>query len=134
MANKSGRCGKIVLGASDFADVSNWSLTISSNNPEFSHSGSSGHKVSVGGVKSASVSFNAVLNTDDPLYDRIKPGDGVTLLLHEDATRKWTVPVRITSIADEVDISDGGEITLAVEAAANGAWTYPDGTVSSNGC
>lgn len=129
--NKSGKDGKISLGSSDFACVRNWSLTITSNNPQFGSSCSAGHKSSVGGVKSATVSFEIIVDFEDYIFDRIKPGDSATLLLYEDETRNWSVPVRIDSMSETVDVDDGGEITVSVDASSNGAWVYPDGSTST---
>ncbi len=138
MATISGKDGKVLVGTSDYAELRNWNLTVNSNNPQFGSSSSSGHKKSVAGVKSGTVSFAQILETADAIYESVKPGDAVVLLLYEikdnvavSADRFWTVPVRIESLAEDVDMDDGGEVTIGVEATTNGAWTYPDGTVSA---
>ena len=138
MATISGKDGKILVGTSDYAELRNWNFTPSSNNPQFGSSSSAGHKKSVAGVKSGTVSFAQVLETVDAIYESVKPGDAVVLLLYEikDNTavspdRFWSVPARIESLAVDVDVDDGGEVTVGVEATTNGAWTYPDGTVST---
>lgn len=123
--------GKIVLGASDIAEVRNWRFAKNSNNKEWASSSTSGHMKNVGGMKSGTVTFDVVYDPDDPIEERMKPGDSVTLILHWENSRKYTVPCRIESMEDEVQIEEGEPPTVAVEAQTNGAWTYPDGTVSS---
>jgi len=131
MTVKSGKHGKIVIGASDLAEIRNWKFDKSANNKTYASSSTAGHQSTVDGNKSGSVSFDAILDPADPLEDRIKVGDQVTLELHYDDTRKWTVPVRIESMGDEVQIEEGEPPAVSVEATTHGAWTYPDGTAST---
>lgn len=131
MAKISGKNGKILVGSSTLPGIRKWSADLKSNNPQFATSDAPGHKVSVAGVKSGTVSFEAVLDDGDVIYEDYKPGQEVTLKLYENATRFWIVPVRIEGIKGEADINDGGELVVPYEATCNGAWTYPDGTVSS---
>lgn len=137
MATISGKNGKVITGSSDWAHVSNWSLTITSNNPQYGSSGTTGHKTSVAGVKSCSGTIEVVHDVADPLFeavgssDAVVPGLSVTLLLYENAARYWSIPARIESVAEEVDIDDGGYVTVTCEFTGMGAWTYPDLTISS---
>lgn len=127
----SGKDGMVKVGSTKLPSIRKWSLNLKSNNPKFATSDAAGHKVSVAGVKDGEVSFEAVLDTTDVIYSTYKPGTLVTLLLYENATRYWTVPARIESIAGECDINDGGELVVPYTASTYGAWTYPDGTLSS---
>ncbi len=127
----SGKDGSVKVGVSTLPSVRKWSFDFKSNNPQFATSDAPGHKVSVAGVKSGTVNFEAVLDTDNVIYTSYKPGQLVTLLLHENASRYWTVPVRIEGITGECDINDGGELVVPYSATTYGAWTYPDGTLSS---
>ena len=131
MAKISGKNGKILVGNTTLPAIRKWTFDFKSNNPQFATSDAPGHKVSVGGVKSGTVSFEAVLDDGNVIYENYKPGQEVTLKLYENATRFWTVPVRIEGIKGEADINDGGELVVPYEATTNGAWTYPDGTVST---
>lgn len=137
MTTISGKDGKVLVGVSDYAEIRNWNLTINSNNPQYGSSTTAGHKKSVAGVKSGTVSFAQVLETEDAIYESVKPGEAVTLLLYElkdsgqGTNRNWSVPVRIESLAEDVDVDDGGEVTVGVEATTNGAWTYPNDEVSA---
>jgi|GEM_PF-3736877 len=131
MAVKSSKTGKITVGASDFAEIRNWRFSKTSNNKTYATSSTSGHQKTTKGMFGGTVSFDAVLEPEDALEDRIKVGDQVTLELYYDATRKWQVPVRISSMDDECQIEEGEPPTIAVESDCHGAWTYPDGTESS---
>lgn len=130
MANKSGKAGKLMISASKILGVRNIQTTQNSNNPMFATSESSGHKISVAGVKNATVSCDIVLDTDQRLETQLKVGDAVTLLVYEDATVFETYPVRLESLNKTIDINDGGEVTQAATFSPNGAWTYRDSVVS----
>jgi hypothetical protein len=126
-----GKEGKIGLSASDFAGVRNIRFAMSSDNKTYASSSSAGHQRAVCGMKSGTVSFDLVLNSDQDIFDEIKIGDFVTLVIKEDATRDWSVPVIIDSMEEELQVEESEPLTVAVEASTHGAWTYPDGTVSS---
>lgn len=130
--NLSGKCGKLRMGASDFADVGRWESSLSSNNKSFAHSGSNGHDVTLDGNRNGTLTFDVILHTEDELWKRVKIGDLVTLNAYEHKNRQpWIFPCRIATMSETVNIRDGGEITQAVTANLHGAWTYPDGTVSN---
>ena len=131
MAVESGKDGKIMIGGSDIGDIKNWKFTRNANNKSYASSRTAGHTKVVKGVKSGTVSFELVLDPDDPIEDRINEGDDVTLLLYRDASRYWSVPVRIESMDDSVNIEEGDPPTVSVEAQTNGAWTSPAGDTST---
>lgn len=128
--NFSGKNGKVQIGSSDLTEIKNWKLNVKSNNAQFGSSASAGHKKSVAGTKSGTVSFQIVLAAEDLIWDRLRPGDAVTLKLVYAASELFTVPVRIEDMDFNVDVNDGGEVTCDVSASTNGAWTYPDSVVS----
>lgn len=130
MANKSGKSGKLVVGASKILGVRNIQTTQTSNNPQFATSETNGHKITVGGVKNATMSADIVLDTDERLEDRMEVGDAVTLLVYEDASVSETYPMRLESISKAIDINDGGEVTQAVTFSPNGRWTFSGGGAS----
>src|SRR5437868_3112917 len=129
-ANYSGKNGKVRIGSSDILDCKNWKFSEKSNNSQFGSSSSAGHKKSVAGTKSGSVTFQVAIAAGDLLWDRFRPGDAVTLLLYYDATHSFSVPVRIDDMEISVDVNEGSEVTVDVTASTNGAWTYPDSQVS----
>jgi hypothetical protein len=131
MAVESGKNGKITIGASDLAEVRNIRMSFNANNQTYASSSTSGHQKSVKGMFGGTVSFDVVYDPADPIYDRLKPGDLVTLLNYVGASHKYTVPVRINTLDPEINIEDGSPPTVAVEGQTQGAWTYPDGTTSA---
>jgi hypothetical protein len=128
---KSGKLGKITLGASDFAHVRNWRANFTSNNKKYASSSSSGHELTTKGAFGGTVSFDLVLDHTDRIEERIVIGDQVTLELYVDATNYFSCPCRISSMDNEVQIEEGEPPTVSVEADLHGAWTYPGGVVSA---
>lgn len=131
MTVESAKTGKIALSGSDFAEVRNWSFSKSANVKTYASSSTSGHQKTVKGMFSGTVSFDVVLDPDDTIEDRIKPGDQVTLTLYRNASDSFSVPCRIASLDDEVQIEEGEPPTVSCEAESHGAWTYPDGSTSA---
>ena len=123
--NISGKDGKVLMGATVIGNCKKIALSTKSNNPQFAHESSDGYKVSVAGVKSGSLSFDLVLDTQAAAYNLIDVGDAVTLKIYEDDTRFWSIPCRIDDIDENIDIDGGGEVTLGYKASTNGAWTKP---------
>ena len=101
MAVKSGKDGKVRMGSSDFAEVTNWTFNANPNLKEYASSSTSGHVAQVKGQFSGTVEFDVIIDGNDDILDRIKPGDSVTLLLREDATREWSVPALVGEISTE---------------------------------
>ncbi len=132
MPRISGKDGFLDYGTSNYSDVRRISVNTEANIPEFGTSETGGHKDSVTGVKRFDASADLVLNTDDAPYVPFRVGDTLTLLVHENTNRRWSFPVRVKSIGSEIDIDDGGEVTIAITFSPAGAWTYPDGTLSVN--
>lgn len=131
MTVKSGKHGKVAIGSSDVNDIRNWKFDMSGNVKTYASSSTSGHQSTVDGNKAGTVSFELVFDQDEDIDNTLKVGDQVTLLLHQDSVRKYTVPVRIDSVGHELNIEDGEPPAVSVEAQTHGAWTYPDGTVST---
>ncbi len=134
MPVKGGKDGFVqnAAASSAFTDIQNWEFNYSANAKSYGSSSTAGHKKSIAGVYSGELSFTAVLNTDAPIYDDIKVGDQVTVHAYEDDTRKWIIPVTIDTMGEAVDMDEGEVIGVPITAVTNGAWTYPDGTVSAN--
>jgi len=127
-------CGKVTIGSSDIAHVTAWRFGKSGNVQTYTSSGTAGHQKTLAGHLSGEVSFDVIFDPGDPIYSRIKPNDLVTLLLYFDLTNFYSVPARIDSMDDEVNISEGSPPTVAVTAITDGAWTYEDGSVSDDPC
>lgn len=131
MAVESGQFGKIAIGSSDLNDIRDWSFDMDPSNKLYSSSSTPSHKKTVPGVKAGKVNFNMYFDVEEDVHATIKGGDLVTLLLHTDATRKFTVPARIGPVRVNVAIEEGDPIEVSVEADTHGAWTYPNGDVST---
>jgi hypothetical protein len=134
MTVKSARFGKMRLGASDFAEVRNISIEFRANNPVKSSSANPGFEERVTGRRGATVTFEVYYDEDDPIEDRVKEGDLVSLEAFMDyrESGKWTIPVRISSMSYSIPISEDDPPTCNVEGESHGAWTYPDETTATN--
>jgi hypothetical protein len=125
MSTLSGKDGRVKIGSTTLADITAWSLRTSSHNSAYASSSTAGHRKRVAGVKDAAGRIAFKLNTDDPLTNDFDVGSAVTLLLHLDATRFYSVPAVIDALRLEVDIDTGDVIGGVAEFSANGAWTKP---------
>ena len=126
MPTISGKDGTVKIGSTPVAEITAWSLSTTSNNPAYASSSTGGYKKRVAGVKDASGSIAFKLDPADPVTDDFDEGDHVTLLLHVDAARFYSVPAVIDSIHLEVDIDSGDIIGGRAEFSSNGAWTKPN--------
>lgn len=131
MTVKSAKHGLLTLGASDIAEVRNIRWTLNANVKSYASSTTGGHTKTVKGQFSGTISFDVVYDPDDPIEERLKPGDQVTLVAKFDANRNYSLPCRIESLENELNIEEGEPPTVSCEALTHGAWTYPDGTVSA---
>lgn len=86
-------------------------------------------KVAVAGSKDITISFDVLLSEEEDINDIIDVGDECTIAVEyylPDGTlyATRTLPVLITQMSDDINISDGGEVTVSVESTSNGAETY----------
>jgi hypothetical protein len=125
MATISGKNGRIKIGSTTLADITLWQLTTKAGNPAYASSATQGWKTRREGVRDASGTVRFKLDLADPITDDFDEGDAVTLLLHLDATRFYTVPAIIDSLAWEVDINDGDVIGGVAEFSSTGPITKP---------
>jgi hypothetical protein len=125
MATISGKNGRIKIGSTTLADITLWQLVTRAGNPAYASSATQGWKTRREGVRDASGTVRFKLDLADPITDDFDEGDPVTLLLYLDATRFYTVPAIIDSLAWEVDINDGDVIGGVAEFSATGPITKP---------
>jgi exosome complex RNA-binding protein Rrp4 len=125
MAVESGKTGKIVIGSSDVTDIKNWKFDRSSNVKTYASSSTAGYQKAVAANKSGTVSFEAVIDQSTSINSILNVGDLVTLKLYRNASKYWTVPCRIESMSDDVNIEEGEPPTVSVEASTHGTWTKP---------
>lgn len=96
---------------------------------KFGTSSTACETVSVPGRKDVTISFDVILSEEEDINDVIDVGDEVTVVTEyylPDGTlaASRSVPVLITRMSDDININEGGEITVSVEATSNGAETY----------
>jgi len=125
MATISGKNGKVMIGATALAEITDWTFHASSINHAYASSSTGGFRRRVAGVKDGSGSIGFKLDPDDPLTDDFDEGSAVTLLLYLDATHYYSVPAVIDSIQLAVDISTGDVLAGTAMFSANGSWTKP---------
>ena len=114
MAVISGKSGKVLIGATTLAHITNWSLATVSRNPAYASSATGGYKKRVAGVKEASGTIAFKLDLADPLTDDFTEGAEVTLLLYLDAAKFYSVPA---VIVDRKHLISGGQPSAVFEQA-----------------
>jgi hypothetical protein len=126
MSTKSGKDGKVLIGATPLASITHWRLRTTSRNPAHASSATGGAKTRNPGVKDSSGVIRFKLDFADPITDSFDEGDQVTLLLYLDDARHYTAPAIIDAIElDEVDIDDGAVIGGTAWFSGTGPVTKP---------
>jgi hypothetical protein len=128
MATISGKNGKVLIGSTTLAEITDWTFHTTSLNHAYASSSTAGFRRRVPGVKDGSGSIGFKLDPADPITDDFDEGSAVTLLLYVDATHFYTVPAVIDSIQLAVDISSGDVLGGTAMFSADGAWTKPNYT------
>lgn len=126
MATISGKNGKVLIGTTALAEITDWTFHTTSVNHAYASSSTGGYRQRVAGVKDGSGSIGFKLDPADPITDDFDEGSSVTLLLYIDATHFYSVPAVVDSIQLAVDISSGDVLGGTAVFSANGAWTKPD--------
>lgn len=126
MATISGKDGKVKIGSTTLADITQWTLRTRANLAAYASSATAGYRRRVAGIKDGAGTLAGKLDPADPISDDFDEGAAVTLLLHIDATRYYTVPALIESLELEVDIDRGEVVGWRAEFSTSGAWTKPD--------
>lgn len=120
MAGFSGKNGKVIQGATDIVDTLGWTLNLVSNNPAYASNATGGHKTRVAGVGDNNGTFTFAVQS---AAAEISKGQLVTLKLYMNATKFWTVPAVIDSVAYNTDINDGGIVTATASFSGTAAET-----------
>lgn len=120
---------QLKIDSATVRNVTNISTDKSVSVRKFGTSSTDCAKVAVAGSKDITISFDVLLSSEEDINDIIDVGDECTidtLYYLPDGTLAATrsLPVLITRMSDTINISDGGEITVSVEATSNGAETY----------
>jgi len=125
MAGYSGKDGMVYSGDTKIAQITKWSLTCTSKNPEYSSSDAPGQTTRVAGVKDAKGSFEFKCDDTSPAYSTIQNGGTYTLKLYLNATKYLTVPAIIDDEKFDVDISGGETVSGSASFSQTAAITRP---------
>jgi len=126
MATISGKNGKVLIGGTPLAEITDWTFHATSVNHAYASSSTGGYRRRVAGVKDGAGSIGFKLDPASPITDDFDEGSSVTLLLYLDATHYYTVPALIDAIQLAVDISSGDVLGGTATFSANGQWTKPN--------
>jgi hypothetical protein len=128
MATRTGKDGKVFVGASEVTEITKWSLKLSSNNPDYSSSSTAGYRARRAGNKDSSGSFEFKVDVDGaPQFTLFGPGDEVTLKLRLMTGKEYTVPAIIDDIDIDCDVDGAGIVTGVAAFSGTGAVTEPNG-------
>jgi len=125
MATISGKNGRVMIGATQLAEITDWTFQTSSVNHAYASSSTGGYRKRVPGVKDGAGNIGFKLDPASPITNNLDEGSSVTLLLYLDAAQFYTVPAVIDAIHLAVDISSGDVLGGTATFSANGAWTKP---------
>lgn len=123
MAVESGKDGKILIGATPVANITEWTFDKEVHTDRYNSSETAGFKGTVAGVKSGSGTISFKWNSAAAMT--ITEGTSATLLLHLNATELFTVPSIIKNFRVRCDINDGSITGGTADFESNGAWTEP---------
>jgi hypothetical protein len=116
----SGKAGTLLLGGNTVSPISNWKLTITSNNKAYAANDTGGSKARVAGVSDCKGSFEC--KVADTGNCPVGAGEQSLAQLHVDATGAdyYQVPIIIDRIQVDVDINDGQIVAFAIDFSGNG--------------
>jgi len=132
MAVLSGKDGTLYVDDAEVTPVSDWKLSVTSDNPDYVANDTGGWKKRIDGVKDSRGSFEAKVDSGGNCP--VEEGDAVTVELHVDATGNnyYKVPAMVDRIEVEVDINRGRIVAFVVDFSGNGAIT-PYGILAKSG-
>jgi hypothetical protein len=125
MSMQTGDDGKVLIGGTELAEITAWTFETTSRGVAYASSATGGYRKRTSGVKEGRGKIEFKLNMADPLTNHLDEGSQVTLLLHVDDTRFYSVPAVIDALKMHVDIDRGELIGGTAEFSTNGAWTKP---------
>lgn len=117
--------GKVLSDGTQIADITGWMFRTSVSARRYSSSATAGHERQLAGAASGRGSFTFQLDLANPITDELEEGSHLTLRLHVDASRYYSVPALIESLQIDVNVDDDAMVGGRAEFAADGAWTKP---------
>ena len=118
--------GKVLAGGTPVADITGWTFRTSVVSRSYSSSATGGYERQLIGASSGRGTFAFQLDLANPLTDQLQEGSSVTLRLHVDTSRYYSVPALIEALEMEVHVNGDKLVGGQAEFATNGAWTKPD--------
>jgi len=122
----SGQYGKIIADGVEVANITRWKFETKSNTIAYASSATGGFRQRLRGVRHGAGTVQFVLNAAAPVQNQLAEGDHVTLKLHIDTDRFYSVPAVIETLSLEVDIDSADPVNGQFKFATAGAWTSPD--------
>ncbi len=108
MAVISGKDGNLTRDGVQLCPIINWTLSRTSNNPDYAANDTGGKKARVKGVTDSSGTF--ILNSEAA---PVAEGDKIVLLL-ETGVSSYSEDAIVDEISTECDITDGGIVAWTV--------------------
>lgn len=123
MSDIAGILGTLYVDDVEKSPVTQWDLTIVSDNKSYAANDTAGWKKRVAGIKDSRGSF--VIHVDSTGNAPVSEGDSITLKLHIDnsGNNYYTVPAMIDEIKTNCNINAGNIIALQITFSGNGALT-----------
>ena len=118
MAVISGKDGTVSVGGS-VGDATSWSISLTSNNPSWASSTTSGYKSRVAGIKDTTGSYSAKFSAAIP-----SPGDEAAATFSLSGSGGYTLDIIIDAVNVEVDMDDGDIVGYSVDWSGRGPVTY----------
>jgi len=122
----SGQGGSVASDDVLVAEVTRWTFSRRSNNPQHHGSGDGGFATSVPGVRRGSGTIEGKVDDDNWVLDQLEEGSEVSLTLNRFGTTGWVFPAIIDSIDFDVDIDDGAPTSFAASFSTQGDYTGSD--------
>lgn len=127
MSRFAGKAGKVMVGTTQVAEITSWSLDIGADAIDVTNFGSSGWKEFVAGLKEWSGSFEGSWDMTDTngqqaLQSALTGGTTVTLKLYVDDQKNYSGTALIKALGVEASVDDVVKATF--EFQGTGALTY----------
>lgn len=131
MPSRSGKYGKILIGASEIQYGNKWEFNDDVDASQFGVFGGGGKKKGNVGQGFGKGTIDGVYDFAAPIEKWVNTGDSLTLLLYlttvasGSADRFITVPAQITGRKRVVDGDTGAVVGWHLDFQTDGAWTEP---------
>lgn len=118
----TGNDGKVLLGDTALADITFWQFQTTVRGITYASSATGGFRKRIVGARAGQGRFAFRFDAAAPLTASLGEGSSVTLKLHLDGSRHYTVPAIIESLQCLVRINPTEPIQGEAAFVTNGAW------------